>query len=295
MTFVNLPISELRDVTKKNIETLELWLRRVIDEALSKNYGPEYWKHQYANGDYLLNKGLREKVNKWYTGNSSNRFTRWIDASLIEHVSEIICNEVLYKAHFKYYFVLFFPKNFSIDSSRQYIKFIFEKCIDVRNRLYHSNPIGIRQAEQIACYSSDIIDSFKNYYIQNNMQNEFNTPSIIKYADSFGKEIYVNTLGMVGGTRVLSMNDVSARSGDRIRMSIELDSSFDNNEYSIKWDAISLGIIGTDKEIIIDLNDSCVSEHFAISVTVTSNKSWHRYGYFDDKLQISFTVLPPIS
>lgn len=42
MPYCSISQPELRDIAKRHIETLEFWLRRFIDEALTKEYGEKY-------------------------------------------------------------------------------------------------------------------------------------------------------------------------------------------------------------------------------------------------------------
>ena len=50
MSLHKLPIDEIRDYCKRDIESLEYWLRRLIDEALSDAYGSNYL---YAKGNLI--------------------------------------------------------------------------------------------------------------------------------------------------------------------------------------------------------------------------------------------------
>jgi hypothetical protein len=86
------------------------------------------------------------------------RYKRVIDAALLDDLITIICHPSLYKPIFIKYFQASFPNG--VNELRN----VLNKLIDPRNRLSHANPITHRQAEQVICYSHDIIDSIKNYY-----------------------------------------------------------------------------------------------------------------------------------
>jgi hypothetical protein len=74
------------------------------------------------------------------------------------------------------------------------------RLLDPRNRLYHSNPISLHEAEQVVCYSNDIIESLKQHYGAIGMQSEYNVPTNLKFSDSFGNLCFRNQmLDFAGG------------------------------------------------------------------------------------------------
>lgn len=279
--------ADLRDLCKRNVETLEFWLRRVIHEQLRRSFGDNYWEVSPP----IIKKDIRDRVSDRINKSPAGRFPRWIDATLIEHQIDLLCNERLYKENFKSFFVGLFPENFSC--GREYLKFVLDKCAIVRNALYHSNPISIRQAEQLLCYVNDIIDSVKTYYSEKNMQTDFNAPSIISYSDSLGRKFYSDQMGN-GSTKHLDFQSQKLFCDSRIKMSIEIDSSFKEDQYKIIWSRGTLNEIGVGSEIVIELDQSYVSEFTTIRVRVVSNKTWHRHGLHDDDLRIFLSVLPPL-
>ena len=88
------------------------------------------------------------------------RFSRIIDAAILDDCINIICNPNLFRRHFREAFKTAFPVGDSRDETRIFLK----RLIKPRNLLYHANPISVRQAEQVICYSHDIIESLKKYY-----------------------------------------------------------------------------------------------------------------------------------
>jgi hypothetical protein len=58
MPFFQLSEPELRDLAKRYIETLEFWLRRIVEEALVKAGGQNYWD---ANPP-VIKKDIRDRV-----------------------------------------------------------------------------------------------------------------------------------------------------------------------------------------------------------------------------------------
>ena len=167
------------------------------------------------------------------------------------------------------------------------------KIIEVRNLIYHSNHISVRQAEQTFCYSNDIIDSIKAYYKNENKEMDFNAPIIIKYSDSNGMNFFRDQFIIPTGNRILYFKDTKQRCGDKIRMEIEVDASFSPYEYTIEW-AAGNQTLSSSTTVDIQFKEEDVSEVYQIIVTIKSNKSWHRHKYYDDSLTIMFPVLPPI-
>lgn len=157
----------------------------------------------------------------------------------------------------KYYKEIFEP----FFSSREEIRFVLKRLIEIRNKLAHGNTISIHEAEQSLCYTNDFIDCFKRYYEDEGKSREYNVPVFIrikdslgndvirKYMEYYGWEVHSNHKSRYGEPAVL------LRSGDSYKIWIEVDGSFVEN-------------------------------------------TWHRQAYFDndDIVTISYEeILPPIS
>lgn len=98
----------LKSSAKEYIETLEYWLRSVIDTKLSSELGDNYIFATKPNGDYFFNRSIREEIE----GNrkrSSEKSKRLIDSSLLSTSVAIITNPELYGLYFKEFFGLNFP------------------------------------------------------------------------------------------------------------------------------------------------------------------------------------------
>ena len=54
--------AEIREECKRRIESLEFWLRRLIDDTLKVKYGDDYINAKNANGDFILKKATREGI-----------------------------------------------------------------------------------------------------------------------------------------------------------------------------------------------------------------------------------------
>lgn len=282
--------SELRNASRETIETLEYWLRRVVDKTLSDSYGPEYLNFTDNNGNRIINKSIKDNIEKNFK-KEENRYTRMIDASLLDSLIDIICNPNLYKNHFRQVFEDAFPEG------NYEARTFMSRLISPRNNLSHANPISIRQVEQILCYSHDIIDSIKKYYYAKNQQMSYNVPRFIHFKDSFGNEKFFdqNTEGhpMVGFTQD---QRYVLRPGDYLSIEIMVDESFKETEYSIFWRSTKkFPDFGNVKKISFKIEPHHVCESISFHCAIVSNKEWHRMreGY-DDLLLIFYKVLPPL-
>lgn len=124
------------------------------------------------------------------------------------------------------------------------------------------------------------------------MSQEYNAPSFIRLRDNQGhNEIVKHTQDSFyfGG---------SLRPGDGLRLEVEVDSSFDPADYTIRWTVNNIqanqGDSGAGPNFSITLSDRHVSENLMFSFELISNKSWHRHGNYDARMTVGYRVLPPI-
>ena len=71
----------------------------------------------------------------------------------------------LYKDVFKIVLDNIYPDG--CDEARTYLK----RLVPIRNKLSHSNPISIREAERVICYCNDFVDGIKGYFEKKGMGN----------------------------------------------------------------------------------------------------------------------------
>lgn len=289
MPFHKLKESELRQICKEHIETLEFWLRRLIDIELTTLYGDKYYEIKYDGEHYLFNQKIRDDI-AFRIQKESRKFARWIDATLIEHSIEIVCKPNIYSQVFE----KVFKNNFKIGNEQ--LRIHLDRVARVRNTIFHSNPISIRDAEQTICYTNDVIESIKEYYIETNKQKEFNVPTIIRYSDSLGSVEHLGDNRPDFGI-VLNKRHMKLRCGDKISIEIEVDSTFPPTDYLIEWKVpfFDAAPFQNTNRLTVTLDENHIGEHFHIQVLVTSTtEKWHRFKDFDDRLAIMFKVLPPI-
>jgi len=61
MPFSRFKEEEKRSICKKEIENLENWLRRLVHESLSKEYGNDYLEYKDKSNNYLIKTEIRQK------------------------------------------------------------------------------------------------------------------------------------------------------------------------------------------------------------------------------------------
>lgn len=284
--------ADLRNVCKERLEALEHWLRRLIEDILGQAYG-DYFEHTEPNGDRILKKRLAEQVAE-RRKKEAGRYPRKIDAILLEDAIDIVCNEKLFKAHFRE------PLSVAYPDGREEVRTFLGRLLIPRNHLAHSNPISVRQAEQVVCYTNDVIDSLKSYYIKVGMSTEYNVPLFMRYSDSFGNSFTRSQFHDIAGGGLLALyNDprFSLRPGDVLRVEVEVDPSFEPDSYSISWETQPAGLLqpSSTAVLVLPIEARHVAEQFYVDCKVSSNKDWHRLGFgIDDKVSVAYKVLPPI-
>jgi len=288
--FSTLPESEIRGICIEKLESLEFWLRRLIDELLSETYG-DYFSHVRYDGSNLISKSKILKDIEARIANDPERYPKKIDAASLSNAIEIICNPYLFKQHFKR------PLKTAFPTGREMALTIFRRLLDPRHRLTHEYPLLPRQAEQVFCYTGDIIDSLKEYYSNKSTDNDCKVPQIVKVVDPLGRILTRNACfyypnGAIG----LSYDDkpeYDLRPGDILTLSVELDESYPANEYSVSWHISKGEEIGIGTTLQMKIETKHVSSSLMILCKVVSDKSWHKIrSSYDDLLGIRLKVLP---
>ena len=169
-----------------------------------------------------------------------------------------------------------------------------------RNNLAHANSISHRQAEQIICYSNDVIDSLKNYYRDRGMHQDYNVPLILKVSDSFGNVFHrqdPNFRHEGGGGSHIKLHtnpDHVLFPGDRLTVEVEVDSAFDCDDYVIQWQPSDVSVSSDGFKAAIRIDPQHVSLVFQVVCMVKSKFEWHRMSSgIDDSLSLLYKVLPP--
>ena len=275
------------------LESLELWLRRVIDFAMRDRFGADYLDATDSDaGAYLLNKRTREGIHA-RVSREPTRFPRLIDAAFLDDEIYVVCHPKLYDTIFGPFFVAAYPLG------GEELRVFLSRLVPVRNALSHSNPISVRQAEQTICYVNDTIDSIKERFETINMGNEYNAPTITKISDSLGfsyaeAQISRNLTGR-GLINAAEDSKHYLTVGDTFSVEAEIDPSFSPNGYTVEWAYPNQrpehsGTIGT--RITLKMRDCDVNHMFTVTCQIKTNKSWHRCGDVDDAVSVIYRVIP---
>ena len=281
---------ELRSYCRLVIENLELWLRRLINETLSQKFGSNYLESKDSKGNYLIKGEIRKEIIDRKNQNPS-RYPRLIDATLLNELVDIICNPRLYNDYFKDALEEAFP------NGGDEIRTFFKRIVTCRNNLSHANPISVRHAEQIICYSNDTIDSLKNFYRLKNMDKQYNVPTIIKMKDSLGNTKYCDeknnfNKAIEGNISFVNDNKSFLYLGDTLSIEVDIDTSFDSNSYEIRWANSRLGKLGYGYKLLLNIEEKHIDSSFTIVCVVISTNTWHKFGNCDDRMYFSYKILP---
>lgn len=292
---------DLRSVCRKEIETLEHWMRRLIHETLTAHYGKDYFSYK-KNDEPLIKGEITSRVNKMREDNPG-RFPRPIDAFFLGDIIYVLCKKSLYDAHFKDALCAAYPH------SNEEVRFFLERVETIRNKLSHATPISVREAEQVICYCHDVIDSLKAYYRQTGKEKEYNVPLFIRATDSLGNVFLPEKEGLplklyVDLSKATLAKDygVKLRAGETYGLSVVVDPAFDQSTYSLEWTVLS-GLAGDNykrkwkdvTQIEFPVVNKTVGSSFEITCRLTTHKDWHKHNWYDDCFELHvYTVLPPI-
>ena len=280
---------ELRSICKTNIENVERWARRLIDEQFTKHYGADWIDHKLENNEFLIKNELRQTIIK-LNRQDDKRFSRTVDALFLEDIIYLLCTEKFYKLMFKDVLICSYPQGNS--ETREFLG----RLIPIRNKLSHSNLITIREAERSICYSNDFIEGVKEYYKKEGNDRMYNVPTIIRLIDSLGNEFNSNQIKRNSTGRGLcdASSSYEVRSGDTLSIEVSIDPAFDESTYTVSWLFKNKWYDGN--KIILELDESCVKIDFTLYCRVISNAhDWHRCGDVDDCVCITYSILPKLS
>ncbi|WP_158898413.1 Swt1 family HEPN domain-containing protein [Burkholderia sp. L27(2015)] len=278
MPFRNMSTDEMRNLVRHQIETLERWLRRLIDDVLRAHHG----------GSLSALPIKKDIVTKAAERRSQEppRYPREVDALLFDDLVTIICHPQMY-GHFQDSLKDAFP-----DGAPEARTFL-DRIVEARNPLAHTNDITTHQALRVACYSADVIESLKAYYARNNLAQTYNAPSFLRVWDSLGNS------GQVEESQNCSFHfdNTPLRPGDTLQLEVQLDESFAEDSYRIEWAVCNVpqGERGLGRRFSLTLKDQHVTQNgLPIRATIIADRSWHKHGTYDAMLHIRYPVLPPI-
>jgi hypothetical protein len=279
---------DLRDHSRRALDTLEMWLRRLIHDELSKNLGAGYLGVVAAKGGNVANRKMSQtmlgRLNK-----SPADYPRTIDAAMLGDLIAFLCERDLYH-HFEAALREAFPLG------REHAALMLHRLVAPRNALAHGRPFSVRHAEQVLCYAGDVISSIKSYYAGKNMNDEFNAPRITRYSDSLGNVFFSEQFGDIGFGRIVSGGKIlgTLRPGETLSAEVEVDQSFARHSFEVRWSSIAMNDAkGDTTKFVWNVTDIDVKLSRQLNVTVVTREPWHRYGSHDDLLIATYKVLPP--
>ena len=288
--FYRLPESDMRDICRRHVESLEMWLRRIIEQRLILTYGKDYLFQKGDDGQHFLNNDERRTVT-WRLKESADENLKAINATEFSHLKKILGNPEIYLKALKEVFDPFFGDGFEI------LKFQLSRTHEARTALSHAKPISVRLAEQTICYANDIIQAIKEHYGRIGMASDYNAPTITRLSDSFGNVYEASDIIRNNtGNGIVNRHDEKKsllRPGDTLAIEAEVDPTFKSDSYTIDW-IVPNGTTVHGPRLVLKIEERDVAVSYAIGCTVKSDKAWHRQGALDDLVTIVYKVLPPV-
>lgn len=199
---------EMRSIVRHQIETLERWLRRLIDDALTAHFDGR-----------LTALPIKEDIKQRAVDRRNrqpSRYPREVDALLFDDLVTILCHPKLYGPFFQDGLKGAFP-----DGSAEARTFL-DRIVEARNPLAHANGITWHQALRVMCYSTDVIESLKAHYARNNLAQSYNAPSFLRVWDDLGNS------GQVDRSEGCEFHfkETQLRPGDTLQLEVQPDESF---------------------------------------------------------------------
>lgn len=294
--FFGLSETEIRNKCHYHFDTFELWTRRLINDELTSKYGDDYFDFVKPDGNSIVKTAINKKVESRMK-DQPLRFKRKIDAIVMEDLEYFLCREDFYKDFFKEVLEPFF-------SGIEEVRSVFGRMIKIRNKISHAHVISLHEAVQCICYSNDYIETYKEYYIKKGKEKDFNVPTFIKIRDILGNEFIRRKSSDIDWEIICNGvldPKVQLRSGEKYKLELEVDQSFDPSDYKIIWflqeKEFMNAMKGEGNVISIDISNKLVGIYPTITIKLKTNKEWNRFGYkgCDDFIKITLEkVLPPL-
>jgi len=280
--------AERREAARRHLDSLESWLRSIIELQLSEAYGSQYFNTCTSTGESLIPKKTREKVAQRRQKEPS-RYQRDIDATTLGEAIDILLHPITYQDNFEPALRHAYPDG--RDEARTFLN----RLKVHRNPMAHIGTCSIRDLEQCVCYTNDLIDSLKIFIQEQNRTREFNVPTFTRVVDSNGNVFQLSHPDDSEGHFIDFRNTDKGvlYPGDVICLEVEVDESFQPEEYSVEWLTFN-GDRGQGQRIEFTVEPRHVGEQMDVRFEVISNKDWHRLlGGCDDRLDLRYRVNPP--
>ena len=277
--------ADARNLCREKLESLEHWLRRLVDETLSTNYGSAYFDHRSPAGRRLIAEKIAAPAGTRMAAEPA-RYPTHIDAVMLDDLISIVCHPDLY-AHFRPALLDAFP------CGREEARVFLLRIAAPRNNLAHANGISIRSMERILCYANDVIDSLKSHYRNIGMETDYDYPQILLLRDYRGRVWRRSEIPETKFNLWLDLTDDASyhlRPGDELALEVEVDPAFDTNDRQIKWQCGDM--IADGPRLVFTVAEKHITQHLSIFCRVVVNRVWHRLPTGADDLLVSvFKVL----
>lgn len=281
-------INEIRSKAKNNVESIEVWLRRLLLKR-KEQLGLEAYPDTVVNGNKLYNSEITKSVSLKFDANPE-RFKNPINALFLPELIKIICKSDSYPTLFKDIFV----DKFILGSS--HLRSMLDKLIPIRNSLGHANPITLLDYYTTELVLFDITSCIKKYFKDMGLAKDYNAPTIIALSDSKGNSFSEDLISRtsVGAGQCYPQNEnKTLQVGERLIVEAIIDPSFEETDYVVKWEYINMTHTTTGNVLVVDIIGAHVNEFFSINCQVKSNNDeWHRMGQYDDVVYINYRVIP---
>lgn len=256
----------LRQACRRRLDTLELWLKRVVHDQLSDAFG-DYLKAQ-LNGLPVIKSEIRKAIDRQQ---ESSPRGRPVDAMTLGQIISVICNHRLFKLYFAEPFQLCFSL------TNEQLRVFLNRLWRVRNRLSHTQHVSILHAERVLCYTDDIILSLKRYYSKKDKARDMNRPFFTRFYDSLGHDEHIQPASRwFDYTKHCTLYP-----GEQLSLDAEVGTSFKPDDYDIRWYLLgSMQVLANGPHWRLVLDDTHVNIRFGITARVIANKmKTHLHGF----------------
>lgn len=280
---------DARSLCRGKIESLEHWLRRLVDEVMTATHGADYATRTDASGKPVLAKKRIEPARARMLSDPA-RYPRLLDAMLLGDLIDIVCGNEW--PNFRPALQDAYPHGPA--EARTFLT----RIEGPRNNLSHANSVSLRAMEQVLCYSNDVIDALKDHYRRAGMQTQYDIPYILAVRDFRGRTWRRSELLDNSGPLLLHLNKDPAyflRPGDELAFEVEVDPSFTSAGYSLRWHWPGVHFVDSPStsRVVVPIEERHVMEQFMLSCQVTTDRVWHRLQGCDEHLVLVLKVLPP--
>jgi hypothetical protein len=271
-----------REISRRHIESLESWLRRVIDHQLRAAYKANYESAVMAGGNPIIPPKIKTQVDQ-RIATEPHRYPRWIDATQLNEVIRII--QHLYRLHFSPVFAPTLPE--------VVVDFALDRLNEHRNPLMHGGACSTRMLEQSICYTNDITDACKRFFTDMKKEKQFDAPTFTRFVDSAGNVFHITAPEGQSSIFDARKGNVGIfQVGNIVTFEVEVDETYSPDTYKIFWNTFWGVQGGNGSRFTVELTDKNVSVQEEVRATLVSNNAWHRNGVHDDFISVMYCVLP---